>query len=69
MLTYLDIINGTLDYELYVNEGPKIYENTTYRARKKKLDINISEDDFYNIISEPCYLCGKWNMVDHYGSI
>ena len=74
VLTYQGKIDGILDYESFKDYGPTNYRTTLYRAKKNKWEINITEDEFYNILSEPCYFCGKWNTdincngIDRYDS-
>jgi len=59
ILTYLDVIRGELHYELYEDEGDRSYNQYKKRAKKKDIEFELTKNEFYDIISNSCYICGR----------
>jgi hypothetical protein len=61
----IHIVDGQLYAECFSNHKRTPYDGYKERALKKKFDFTITEDDFHNITSKSCYLCGKQNSELH----
>jgi len=69
ILTYLDIIKGNLYPECFDDYIPGNYDDYKKNANKKNIDFLLSELQFYDIIYDNCYLCGKENSDSHINGI
>ena len=65
------ILNGDLYPDSFRNHNNKSISFISYkrRADKKKIDFNITENDFITITNNPCYLCGKQPNENHKNGI
>jgi hypothetical protein len=59
ILTYNGIIKGNYCYELMCDISGTPYSKYKYRARKKGLAFDITNEMYNKMIQRPCYICGK----------
>lgn len=60
ILTYQEIIEGNLHPDIFKNYGGTLYLRYKNRAiQNLKVDFEINEEEFVEIINNECYLCGK----------
>lgn len=70
ILTYNNLIaNGVLHPETFSNHKYIDYQNYIRSAKIRGYCFELTEDDFYNIISQNCYICGKENNDGHRNGI
>jgi len=69
ILTHQGYINGNLYPEYFANHIASTFNQYKTRAEEKNLDFEISEDDYYYIIMEKCYICGKKSETEHINGI
>lgn len=69
ILTNLEIIKGNLCNELFKDCISMNYVKYKSSARARKKEFTLSKKEFYNIISENCYLCGKNNSDNNINGI
>lgn len=65
ILTYQGLIKGKLYPELFVNHKGIYYLDYKKRAIKKKLDFEITKEDFDKLTKLDCYICGKKYCDNH----
>lgn len=65
ILTNLNYLNGNMDFELFYNYRATSYKQYKRRAEKKNILFELTEYQFNEFKSKPCYLCGRWNDYDH----
>jgi len=68
ILTYLAYINGQLNYNLFADYGGTSYDMYKNKANRKNLDFKLNYDEFYEITSNECYICGKQQNNDRHGN-
>ncbi len=61
ILTYLNIINTILCPLIFKDHFSGPYNKYNESATSRNYEFNISKDEFYSIINNKCYLCGKQN--------
>jgi hypothetical protein len=64
ILTYQGYIKGKLYPECFANHGGSNYSDYKYRANKIQKEFELTQEDFIEIISKKCYICGK--KTDNY---
>ena len=69
ILTYQNIVNGTLFPESFANHISGSYKVYQCGAIERNLEFEISEDVYNETISQCCYLCGKQNTILHRNGI
>jgi hypothetical protein len=69
ILTNLRIIDGSLYPECFDDYVGASIKDYVRRAKKKSIDFALSNQEFYNIVSRKCYLCGKENSEFHNNGI
>lgn len=75
ILNFNKIEDCELSYDLIPDCNSSSYANYILRAAKKELDFDITIDDYYKLINEECYICGKEateshaNGIDRYTSL
>lgn len=69
ILTYNDLLNGNLYYNLFRNYSSSNYGSTKYNASKKEIDFKLSSEEFNTIKNNNCYICGKKNTKYHNNGI
>jgi hypothetical protein len=69
ILSHNNIICGKFYPNSFSNHKKTSYNGYKSRANKKQIDFEINETEFHNIISNPCYLCGKKNSETHSNGI
>jgi hypothetical protein len=69
ILSHNNIICGQFYPNSFSNHKATSYNGYKSRANKKQIDFEINETEFHNIISNPCYLCGKKNSETHSNGI
>lgn len=69
ILTHQGYINGKLYSECFANHMSSDYNRYKKRADDKSLNFEITEGDFYSLIMEKCYICGKKSEGEHINGI
>lgn len=69
ILTYNKIICKRLYPEYFENHCNILYNGYKHGAINRKLDFNITKEEFDKIISNNCYICGKQNTKIHKNGI
>jgi hypothetical protein len=59
ILTYQGYIKGNLYPEYFANHLSGNYDSYEKRANKKNIEFKMTEEDYYTLILEDCYICGK----------
>ena len=62
ILTYNDKISGCLYGELFTNHTQISYNQYRNASKYRKIEFQLSESEFHDIISRDCYICGKPNV-------
>ncbi|QKF93911.1 hypothetical protein QKU48_gp0453 [Fadolivirus algeromassiliense] len=65
ILTNLGIIEGELHPECFSDYAGTSFWHYKNRALKKNLEFELTECEFYRIVDNLCYLCGKKNSEFH----
>jgi hypothetical protein len=68
-LTNQKIIDGTFYPQYFTNSNKTPYNNYKYRANIKNIEFTLSEEEYNNITSLKCYLCGKESNYKHSNGI
>ncbi len=69
ILTYNELIDGTLNPALFGDHNRVVYERYRERAIKKMLEFSITKDEFAVITAKACYMCGKQCSTTHKNGI
>ncbi len=69
ILTHQGLINGTLDYTLWVPSKPRSYNGYKKRAEDHGLDFTITREEYNDIIFRCCYMCGRESNGEHVNGI
>ena len=69
ILTYNGRINGRLFPEMFPDYMSASYNRYKNRAFDKNLEFTLSCDDFDELKSQSCYLCGKFNNSQHLNGV
>lgn len=69
ILTYLKLIDGELYREYFSDYLTSSYNEYTKRAIENEWSFELSENNFFEIIKNSCYLCGKENTNIHNNGI
>lgn len=69
ILTHIDFICGKRHPHLFADHIGSSIENSRRSAFKRGYVFELTEDQYYNIISEKCYMCGKENTHHHINGI
>lgn len=65
ILTNMKIINESLIPQLFKDYRSNNYEQYLYKSDKRGIEFKLLEIEFYSIVSQPCYLCGKTHSDKH----
>jgi hypothetical protein len=65
ILTHQGRIQGEYHAEYFADHKGCSYSGYKKRAETKQLDFHLTQDEFLQIRSEVCYLCGKMNTDTH----
>jgi hypothetical protein len=65
ILTYQAIVNGRLFPETFANHISGSYKVYRTGAIERNLEFVMSEEEYNDIVAQPCYLCGKQNTETH----
>lgn len=65
ILTNLKIIDGNLYPECFKNYAGMSYQNFIKSLEKRNCTCTISEDQYYDITKNNCYICGKEHSSFH----
>lgn len=74
ILTYNNLIDGELNYDLIPDHMASGYNYYKNRARDKNLIFNLTEIDYEKLTRDKCYMCGKIcneyhkNGIDRYSN-
>jgi len=69
ILTHIEFIYGKRHPELFANHIGSSVEKSRQSASKRRHIFELSEDQYYGILSENCYMCGKENSDTHKNGI
>lgn len=69
IITHLGVYNIGKKDELFKNSGSFTYIGCSSSADKRKIEFKLTDDEFYRIVSNNCYLCGKPNSDLHINGI
>lgn len=70
ILTHLKLIDGNLHPETHQDRTKKdSYQSYKSKSIRRKIDFQLTENEYNNIINQQCYLCGQQNTVTHHNSI
>jgi len=69
ILSYLGIIDSKLYPEYFCDYISGNFNKYMNSASDKNIDFGLTENEFYQIINEKCYLCGKENSNVHNNGI
>lgn len=58
-----------INYRLFINSNSSNYTSYLNRANKKKLDFDLTKEEFEKIKSANCYICNKKNKEKHKNGI
>lgn len=60
---------GELNFNIWLNSGSVNYNTYKTRAEKKKLEFELTNDEFDNIKNKKCYYCHKENSNGHQNGV
>ena len=69
IITHLKIVGGSLYPECFKDCASGDYETCKKSAELRNKTFVLSDDDFYQIVENDCYLCGKQNAETHNNGI
>lgn len=69
ILTFNNIISGYLHLGAFANHKNSNYNNYKKGAIERNYDFNLSEQEYNQIVSQNCYICGKSNNTQHRNGI
>jgi hypothetical protein len=72
ILTNLNVINGNLHPEVFMNHNSKSISYLSYKNKainRMKVDFEITEEEFNELVNNKCYLCRKENNSFHQNGI
>jgi len=55
--------------DAFANHKGSTYESYRYNANKRGYEFDMSEEDYYKLIQEACYVCGKKSDENHTNGI
>jgi len=65
ILTHNKHVDGVLNPNLFGDHNSVFYINYRHRAIRKHLEFSITNDDFNQLTSQDCYICGKISTRTH----
>lgn len=69
IMVHIEKIGGNTHDELFNNYCHTPYDQYVKRAYRKKLQFEISSEEFNEIVKNPCYICGKKSTHNHSNGI
>lgn len=69
ILTNLGFILGQRHNKLFIDFSSCDYNAYKSRANKQNIVFELTENEFYSIVNNKCYLCGKSNSSEHNNGI
>jgi hypothetical protein len=69
IMTHLGVIEGFYCPLVFRNSFSGFYLDYISSANKRGYDFKLTTEEFYSVISNNCYMCGKSNNNTHYNGI